>query len=87
MYALLSQLNKNQIQNMLDTLQSSLLAEHPSSIPFALLLDFKCKIIDCLLMNWPLEEFRGLLYLFHPMECVCKFFSLHFPKKIVKKQK
>jgi hypothetical protein len=71
MYQLASEMDFDQMATMLDALQSALVKDVPSSINFALLLDFKCKILDCCLKLWPLERFRDILYILHPIECIC----------------
>ena len=71
MMKIVSELDIFQIQNLLDALQSALSLELPSSVSFALFLNFKCKILDCLMQIWPLERLSEFLYTLHPMECVC----------------
>lgn len=71
MYQLASEMDFDQMATMLDALQSALVKDVPGSVHFALLLDFKCKILQCCLRLWPLQRFKDILYILHPIECVC----------------
>jgi hypothetical protein len=72
MIRLVEEMDLDQVLSMLKALQQALRAEPPSTVPFALFLDFKCKILDCILKIWPLEKLHDLHPLLHPLECVCK---------------
>ena len=72
MYQLASEMDFEQMATMLDALQSALMKDVPGSVHFALLLDFKCKILQICLKLWPLQRFQDILYILHPIECVCK---------------
>ena len=73
LYYIVSELSLSQLRSLFEELESSTEALDKGSSTFALCLDFKYQLVNCLLRCWPLEKLSEMLHIFHPMECICIF--------------
>ncbi|KAI8897483.1 hypothetical protein BC833DRAFT_593711 [Globomyces pollinis-pini] len=65
---ILQQLTINEQALLLTQIHETILKENPSSVRFALLLNFKRAVIDCIVNSWTNAELKTILPLLHQME-------------------
>ncbi|KAI8926157.1 hypothetical protein BC831DRAFT_457722 [Entophlyctis helioformis] len=67
---LIVELDLAQVHSLLKGIHRSISSESPSSVRFALLLNFKRTVLDAILKIWPLHKLHDCITILHPMECV-----------------
>lgn len=71
LYQIVSELSLSQVLSLFEELEGLTGRIDKASSTFALCLDFKYQLVNCLLKCWPLEKLSEMLHIFHPMECIC----------------
>jgi hypothetical protein len=71
LYHIVSELSLSQVLSLFQEIETLTERVDKASSTFALCLDFKYQLINCLLKCWSLEKLSDMLHIFHPIECIC----------------